>query len=320
MLYSSNDDLELRNWLNYQLEHGGNFLRSLADAAKLADIAQYAILRPALVMFRAQSPEPGSMVVDITPIRAGGGTAEDASNSPEARDDGEPNLISRRKDLDEFYRILGELRERKGGCRRLGTCFSKMDWPERGIYFFFENGELREDGKTLRAVRAGTHAVAIGAISTLWQRLLTHRGGNHRSSIFRRRVGEALLPNLGLPDDVREAISISWPTKDVEREIGNAEAPLEAEVSKYICQMPFLWVKVDDAPGPQNMRVYLETNSIALLSNFRKPPTDPSSDNWLGRFSPVQKIRDSGLWNSNHVDAEYDPGFLLVLERYAILT
>jgi hypothetical protein len=70
MLYCASDDPDLRDWLNYQAEHGCNFLRSLADAAKLANIAQYAILRPALVMFRAQTPEPGSMTADAAPSPA----------------------------------------------------------------------------------------------------------------------------------------------------------------------------------------------------------------------------------------------------------
>jgi hypothetical protein len=46
----------------------------------------------------------------------------------------------------------------------------------RGIYFFFEEGELREDGKERRVTRVGTHAVGAGAKTSLWSRLRTHRG------------------------------------------------------------------------------------------------------------------------------------------------
>ena len=76
------------------------------------------------------------------------------------------------------------------------------DLPRRGVYFFFEPGELREDGRTPRVVRVGTHAVSAGSRTTLWTRLRDHRGhvigrhvggGNHRASIFRRHVGSALL-------------------------------------------------------------------------------------------------------------------------------
>jgi hypothetical protein len=100
--------------------------------------------------------------------------------------------------MNEFYEILGELRERVGGCRRLCECKGKSGWPERGVYFFLEDGEFREDQKTLRVVRVGTHAITATSKTTLWNRLHTHRGhsdlgGNHRGSIFRKRIGEALL-------------------------------------------------------------------------------------------------------------------------------
>ena len=74
-----------------------------------------------------------------------------------------------------------------------------MDWPRRGVYFFFEPGESRSlSGTGSRIVRLGTHALANGSRSTLWQRLSQHRGnakgdgGNHRGSIFRLLVGVAL--------------------------------------------------------------------------------------------------------------------------------
>ena len=105
--------------------------------------------------------------------------------------------MSRREDLNEFYRILDELQQRVGGCRRLQECTGKSGWPERGVYFFFEDGEFREDQKTLRVVRVGTHAITATSRTTLFNRLYTHRGhsdlgGNHRGSIFRKRIGEAL--------------------------------------------------------------------------------------------------------------------------------
>jgi hypothetical protein len=77
-------------------------------------------------------------------------------------------------------------------------CTRRSGWPGRGVYFFFEDHEFREDGSTLRVVRVGTHAVSANSRTTLWNRLHTHRGassggGNHRGSIFRKRVGETLL-------------------------------------------------------------------------------------------------------------------------------
>ena len=77
--------------------------------------------------------------------------------------------------------------------------------------------------------------------------------------------------------------------------------------------MPFLWLAVDDAPGPDSQRGYVERNSIALLSNFIGKSVDPPSPSWLGRHCNRKRIRRSGLWNAIHVDEDHDPSFLGVL-------
>ena len=93
-----------------------------------------------------------------------------------------------------------------GGKRTLARSSGRMDWPYRGVYFFFENGEMRSgSGRGPRVVRVGTHGLKIGTKSSLWTRLRTHRGatasgrGNHRGSIFRLLVGEALARREGYP-------------------------------------------------------------------------------------------------------------------------
>ena len=117
--------------------------------------------------------------------------------------------MSRARDLDRFYDVLERLRLKLGGCRCLGACGGDggggaegRGWPPQGVYFFFEPGEMREDGRTPRVVRVGTHAVSEGSKTTLWQRLSQHKGyeqgryaggGNHRGSVFRFHVGAALL-------------------------------------------------------------------------------------------------------------------------------
>jgi hypothetical protein len=84
----------------------------------------------------------------------------------------------------------------------------------------------------------------------------------------------------------------------------------ERRVSQYIRDLPFLWIDVDDEPGPESDRAYIERNALALVSNYRKDSLDPRSDDWLGRDSPRSEISDSGLWNINHVGEQYDPAFL----------
>jgi hypothetical protein len=225
--------------------------------------------------------------------------------------------VNRREELDRFYRVIAILRENCTGFRCLKNCTHKSGWPARGVYFFFEDHEFREGGSTLRVVRVGTHAVSANSRTTLWNRLHTHRGassggGNHRGSIFRKRVGEALLQIGSYPTE----IAASWGIDNsAAKSTRLAEIPLERDVSAVIGAMPFLWIEVADAPGAGSDRAYLERNSIALLSNFGKEPIDRPSEGWLGLRSPQETIRKSGLWNTNHVGDECSPTFLDTLER-----
>ena len=235
------------------------------------------------------------------------------------------SVADRPADTRRFYDLLNGLRNRVGGTRRLVECNGRMDWPQRGLYFFCEAGEERSDsGTELRVVRVGTHGLKAGSHSTLWGRLSQHRGtsrgsGNHRGSIFRLLVGIALArrEGIGLPpswgvggDPGAAARRLGLGRADVK----SAEADLEARVSRYIGDMPFLWLGVGDEPGPASQRGLIERNAIALLSGYREPSPDPPSVDWLGRFSDRERVRCSGLWNNNHVDEDYDPSFLDILE------
>jgi hypothetical protein len=187
------------------------------------------------------------------------------------------------------------------------------------VYFFMEDGERRTDsGDGLRVVRVGTHALTSSSRTTLWKRLSQHKGqkasggGNHRGSIFRLLVGSTLFKGPG-------AACPTWGIKNsAPRELRILERPFEEEVSRIIGAMPFLWLGIDDAPGAESMRGYVERNAIALLSNFDKPALDAPSGNWRGTACDRGKglVRDSGLWNQNHVDESYDPAFLDMLERF----
>ena len=80
--------------------------------------------------------------------------------------------------------------------------------------------------------------------------------------------------------------------------------------------MPFLWLDLDDEPGPTSDRGLVERNAIGLLSASTSPAPDPASAGWLGQFSDRARVRGSGLWNSNHVDESYVPSFLDTLDEY----
>ena len=214
----------------------------------------------------------------------------------------------RRFDVQRFYDLLARAFADQL-IRDVELCSTGDVWPKRGVYFFFENGELREDG-TPRVVRIGTHGLKEGAKSTLWKRLAQHRGraaepgGNHRGSIFRLLIGGA-RQRSGFPHCPTWGVG-----KAPSRDIVEAERPLEAHVSEIIGKMKIGWIEIADPPGPESLRGYIERNAIALLSNYDKEPIDPPSSDWLGHASERALVRGSGLWNNRHVADAYDPEFL----------
>jgi hypothetical protein len=234
--------------------------------------------------------------------------------------------MSRLADLIRFYYLVDLLEQRLGGMRTPATFESVRDWPHRGVYLFFEPSEVRqESGNGLRVVRIGTHALTAGSRSTLRQRLGQHRGhasrgGNHRGSIFRLLIGQSLMARGDVPHcsswGVKGDASKASAALGIGREaLATAEAPVEQAVSRYIAVMPFLWLDINDEPGPDSLRGAIERNAIALLSNHDREPLDRPSPGWLGHFSDRPLVRGSGLWNQRHVEETHDPMFLETLEK-----
>jgi hypothetical protein len=225
--------------------------------------------------------------------------------------------------LDDFYGLLDELAARVGGPRRLAECSKTTGWPQRGVYFFFEPGEVRRDGRP-RVVRVGTHALTASSGSTLWSRLRQHRGstggrnpggGNHRGSIFRLHVGTALLRSA--PDLASHPAQATWGRgAHATAEVRAGERDLERRVTDYIGAMPLLWLNVDDPPGPASDRGLIEASAIALLSSAANPAADPPSTTWLGHHAERAAVRTSGLWNVNHISDPVDPNLLDRLDHW----
>jgi hypothetical protein len=140
-------------------------------------------------------------------------------------------------------------------------------------------------------------------------RLLLQGSGNHRGSIFRLIVGAALI----------NRDKLDFPTwgkgNSAKRDVRSGEVALEHQVSQVVGNMSFLWLPIDDEAGPKSLRGYVERNSIALLSNYNKLALDPPSASWLGHQSDRERVRNSGLWNQNHVEEAYDPAFLDAIDR-----
>lgn len=218
--------------------------------------------------------------------------------------------VGRGEAVFRFHLLLGELADRVGGARTLAEVSGRSGWPDTGVYFFSEPGELREGGGT-RVVRVGSHALTATSKTTLWSRLRAHRGtakggGNHRASVFRLHVGTALLARGQHPEAAMtwgRRSSAPAGARDVER-------GLERAVSDHIGQMPFLWLAV----GDRKDRALVERGSIALLSNHGRPAIDPASPGWLGRDADRDLVRSSHLWNVTHTQDDWSPDFLRRLE------
>jgi hypothetical protein len=78
--------------------------------------------------------------------------------------------------------------------------------------------------------------------------------------------------------------------------------------------MPFFCLGIEDEPGPDSLRGFIERNTIGLPSNCNRDQIDPPSSGWLGRLSSRERVRGSGLWNNDHANEQYDPKFLDVME------
>ena len=209
--------------------------------------------------------------------------------------------------LERFYAALKLLIGLRG-MATLQEVIARRNLPARGVYFFFDERERRGASDGLRVIRVGTHALKRGARSTLRGRLRQHLGaraghGNHRGSVFRLHVGAALLARDGAPLP-SWGVGSSAPT-----EVRTAERAHEQLVSRYIGDLHVVTLDIGDAPGPHSLRGYVERNVIALLATAGRA-VDPPSEEWLGHDAQRAAVRESGLWNVNHVDGGVDEGFL----------
>jgi hypothetical protein len=184
-------------------------------------------------------------------------------------------------------------REIHSALRALPLLASPAEVPFRdGLYFFYEDGERSEHAADGRVVRVGNHPGSVGG---LVQRLGNHYSGRKNGSVFRKFLGGALLRRR-TPDSPCLAPS---PGKG-HWEHQNDKAcercrPLEEEVSQLLrSSFRFRCVEVVD----QAERNELESVLIATLAAC--PVCGPSAT-WLGRHAYSDKVRSSGLWNSDDV-------------------
>jgi hypothetical protein len=227
--------------------------------------------------------------------------------------------MSRQADTDRLYRLLDDLAASVGGPRLLAHATQATGWPQQGVYFFLEPGELRRNGQP-RVVRVGTHGLTTTSTTTLWKRLSQHRGhvsgsnpggGNHRGAVLGLHVGAALIAR----GDVTDVPLQAWLSPQPLPQWREAERGCERAVSRYIRQMPVLSLPVPTREDGSSDRGVIEAACIALLSTATGG-VDPASNAWLGRHAASQAVPASGLWNVRHVHEGYDARALDVLESH----
>jgi len=220
---------------------------------------------------------------------------------------------------DIFYDLLNKL-ENLFPKRTLSQLTSK-ELPEQGVYFFFETNEKRQESNELRVVRVGTHAAQSGSKATLYDRLSKHRGtvkgggGKHRSSVQRELIGDSFINKLQIAKNYP-----NWAIRSHKsiKETLVGEIDLEIKISNYIVEnMPFISLAVPGKSGKDNLRSYIEKNSIALLSNYEKTQkVNPPSRDWLGYHSSSELVKQSGLWNRQYVNlTTIDGDFYAIFEE-----
>jgi len=171
--------------------------------------------------------------------------------------------------------------------------FDNQELPENGIYILFEKGEFAHS--TNRVVRIGTHTGQNQFRSRLFQHFLKE---NKDRSIFRKNIGRALL------NKDKDAFLKKWEldlttrnAKDQHSDSVDFEKQKEIEkrVTKYIQDnFSFVVFQIDE----KDKRLEFESKIISTVSLCEECKT---SENWLGNFSPKEKIRKGGLWLVNEL-------------------
>ena len=167
------------------------------------------------------------------------------------------------------------------------------DVPFRdGLYFFYEQGEASTHAIAGRIVRIGNHPRSD---ERLVARLREHYAGSKNASVFRLLLGGALIRR----DDPSSACLAPGPGQGHwERHMEAACArcaPYEQRVSALLGdRFRIRCVRIEN----REERNRLESRLIATVAACTV--CGPST-NWLGRFASSEKVKASGLWNSEFV-------------------
>lgn len=193
-------------------------------------------------------------------------------------------------------KICEELHKLLNSMKRFKFPFNENEIPLNGIYALFEKGEKGHELD--RIVRIGTHTGKNQLRSRLKQHFINE---NKDRSIFRKNIGRAIL------NKERDSFINSWnkdlTTKKAKEKFSqstdfNKQREIEKKVSEFIQKnFSFVVFRVDE----KDKRLNLESKIISTISSCKE--CNPSND-WLGLFSPKEKIVNNGLWLVNEIGKE----------------
>ena len=181
--------------------------------------------------------------------------------------------------------------------------------PHNGIYFFYEGGEMWGHGDSMpRIVRVGTHRngnfqsrIRDHYIPERKMDFDAQKPTPHDRSIFRKNIGRAILNRDN--SDYLQVWNIDFTTTENRkrysdlRDIG-FEKNMEWEITRLLQEnFSLRFIPVEDEAERMG-KTGLESRLIGTLSSCRMCW---ASNNWLGQYSPVEKIKQSGLWLSQHL-------------------
>lgn len=168
--------------------------------------------------------------------------------------------------------------------------------PEDGIYLLFEVGETAHGVD--RIVRVGTHTGERQLRSRLEQHFNIP---NKDRSIFRKNIGRVILHRE--KDPFLEKWELDLTSREAKEKYGSfinfeRQKAIEEEVTALIQRtFSFVVLSVEDKED----RLKFESGIISTVSLCED--CGPS-DQWLGKYSPKNKIKKSGLWQVNQLYKE----------------
>ncbi|MEM4720930.1 MAG: hypothetical protein QXT73_02545 [Candidatus Methanomethylicaceae archaeon] len=165
--------------------------------------------------------------------------------------------------------------------------------PLNGLYMFFEAGQkiIINSKDYNRIVRIGINERP----DNFRNRIRGHYQGNIEGSVFRENVGWALLDLMG-----KNPISLYRTKREYKKR--NSGGPLEEEISDYFSK--YLTFKAFRIPYSK-LEDYEATliGAFSIYYQYRILRGDLDLKGWLGlrTYSRQDKIKKSGLWNSENV-------------------